>query len=162
MGIQSLLFQIYLILLSTLLSINRRQLSVGDANFAAFASSSPLTVYLVAASIGDLVGIKTGLYKRIKSHRPIIRALAALVLPLWIGLSMAARMSKNTFEDSTCYADPSFKNWFTATVSNLATSIGSPGLLGFYFGEISALLFLPIPFFLVKSWDRVVMGILAY
>ena len=48
------------------------------------------------------------------------------------------------------------------TVLNLPASIVSPGLVGTNFGSISALIFLPILFFLVKSWDRVVVGILAY
>ena len=59
-GIQSLLIQVYPILLSVLLSIdvniNKNQLSTFDAAFALTLSSSPLTVYLVVASIGDLCG----------------------------------------------------------------------------------------------------------
>ena len=162
MGVQGLLFQNYLVLLSTLLSINRQQVSFVDALYAIWVSSSPLTVYLVVASIGDLVGIKTGLYKRIKSHRLVIRALAVLVLPLWIGLSMTTWMSTNAFVGSSCYGGMSFKYWFESTVFALRSSIEAPGLLGLLYGRISALIFLPIPFFLVKSWDRVLVGILAY
>ena len=161
-GIQSLLFQIYTILFSTLLSVNRQQLSVVDAIFAIAASSSPLTVYLVVASIGDLVGIKTGLYKQIKSHRLIIRALAALVLPLWIGLSIATQMVQTGFKDGSCWYHSSFEEWFMDGISTLLASVGSPGLLGIYFGQISALVLLPIPFFLVKSRDQVVVCIIAY
>ena len=162
MGVQGLLFQNYLTLLSTLLSVNRQQLSIINARYALWVSSSPLTVYLVVASIGDLVGIKTGLYKRIKSHRLIIRALAALVLPLWIGSSMTLWMSTNAFVGSSCFRAMSFKTWFEDIISALSASIETPGLLGIMYGRISALFFLPIPFFLVKSWDQVVAGILAY
>ena len=129
-GVQSLLFQIYPILLSTLLSVNRRQLSTFDAYFALLLSSSPLTVYLVAASIGDLLGIKTGLYKRIKSHRRIIRALGAVVLPLWTGLGMTTWMSRTAFTNSSCPGDFSFGGWLMDTVLNLPASIVSPGLVG--------------------------------
>ena len=162
MGVQGLLFQNYLTLLSTLTSVNRQQLSFIDAHYALWVGSSPLTVYLVLASIGDLVGIKTGLYKRIKSHRLIIRALAAPVLPLWIGSSMTIWMSADAFVGSSCYGGMSFKFWFGVTMSTLPAPIEYPGLLGIHFGKISALILLPIPFFLVKSWDQVVAGILAY
>ena len=161
-GVQSLLFQIYPILLSTLLSVNRKQLTVSDAHFAIAVSSSPLTVYLVVASIGDLFGIKTGLCKRIKSHRRIIRALGAVVLPLWTGLSMTSRMSRTAFTDSPCSDDFSFGGWLMDTMFTLPTSIESPGFMGDIFGKISALIFLPILCFLVKSWDQVAVGILAY
>ena len=162
MGILSLLFQIYSILLSTLLSINRQQLSSFDAYFALLLCSSPLTVYLVVASIGDLFGIKTGLYKRIKSHRLIICALGAAVLPLWTGLSMAAMMSRKAFKDSPCLFNSGFETWLMYTLFNLPTSIVYPGAMGYIVGNFSTLIFLPVLFFLVKSWDRVVVGILAY
>ena len=161
MGVQSLLFQIYPILLSTLLSINRQQLSVLDAQFAILVSSSPLTVYLVVASIGDLFGIKTGLYKRIKSHRLIVRALGAVVLPLWTGLSMTTWMSRKAFKDSSCSDDFNFGPWLWDTMLNLPASIVSPGFIGDHFGNSSELIFLPIPFFLVKSWGQMVVCILA-
>ena len=99
-GIQSLLVQIYPVLLSTLFSVNRQQLSIFDAGVARSISSSPLTIYLVVASICDLCGIRTGLYKRIKSYRSITRILGALVLLLWTGLSMTIAMSATAFKDS--------------------------------------------------------------
>ena len=109
-GIQSLLVQFYPILLSTLLSINRDQLSTTDAFFALSLSSSPLTIYLVVTSIADLCGIQTGLYKRIKSHRFIIRTLGASLLLIWTGLSMTAVMSTSAFKDSSC-ATLTFVDW---------------------------------------------------
>jgi ribose/xylose/arabinose/galactoside ABC-type transport system permease subunit len=112
-GIQSLLVQIYPILLSTLLSINRQQLSTSDASFALVLSSSPLTIYLVFASICDLFGIHTGLYKRIKTYPLIIRTLGALVLLLWTTLSMVSGLSPSAFKDSSCYT-LSFGGWLEA------------------------------------------------
>src|SRR6266403_773624 len=67
-GIRATLFQIYPTLISTLISMKREQLSLFDANYGLILSSSPLTAYLVFATIGDVFGSKTGLYKRIK-HR---------------------------------------------------------------------------------------------
>jgi hypothetical protein len=60
-GVQASFVQIYPILLSTLLSINRQTLSLYDANFALILTSSPLTVDLVFASIHELCGFETNL-----------------------------------------------------------------------------------------------------
>ena len=128
-GVQSLLVQIYTILLSTLLSINRQQLSKFDAGFALLVSSSPLTVYIVVASISDLCGINTGLYKRIKSHRHIVRALGASVLLLWTGLSMTVNLSSRAFKDSSCGVS-TFPEWLRDTARSLWISLWAPGVVG--------------------------------
>ena len=117
-GIQPLLVQIYTTLLSTLSSINRKQLSLFDASFALTLSSSPLTIYLVVASISNLCRIDTNLYERIKSHRLIVCVLGALVLVPWIGLSMTYGMSTKAFIDSRCYPT-AFKDWLAATTVTL-------------------------------------------
>jgi hypothetical protein len=96
-GIQASLIQIYPILLSTLLSINRQTLSLYDASYALLITSSPPTVYLTVVSICDLFGFKIDLYKRVKSHRPTTRILGALVLFLWLGLSMTLTLSDRAF-----------------------------------------------------------------
>ena len=102
-GVQASLVQIYPILLSTLLSIKRQTLSLYDANFALTLTSSPLTVYLVFASIRDLCVFETNLYKRIKSHRHILRTIGALVPLLWLGLSIILRFSTRAFVNSELY-----------------------------------------------------------
>jgi len=131
-GVQSLLIQFYPILLSTLLSINRNQLSTLDAQFALLLSSSPLTVYLVVTSIFDLLGIHTGLYKRIESHRPVIRVLGALVLPLWATLSITYGVSARAFKDSSCDIW-TFAVWLKNTIWSLLIYYpmlyGTPGLV---------------------------------
>jgi len=126
-GIQSLLIQFYPILLSTLLSINRHQLSRFDAYFALRVSSSPLTMYLVVASISDLCGIRTGLYKRIKSYRPIIRILGASVLLIWTGLSMTFIIWSNVFEDPHCHSTGNFVGWIRFTARILIYTLMHPG-----------------------------------
>ena len=163
MGIQSLLFQIYPILLSTLLSVNRQELSTPDVHFALLLSSSPLAVYLVVASIGDLVGIKTSLYKQIESHRLIICALGAMVLPLWIGLSITTWVSRKAFKDSFCMGDNSITSWLSNLMAPLFGFAVCPGILCFFVDAYSPLLvYPPILFFLVKCRGQVVMGIRAY
>ena len=126
MGIQSLLVQFYPILLSTLFSINRKQLSRFGAYFALLLSSSPLTMYLVVASICDFFGIHTGLYKRIRSYRSIIRVLGALVLLIWTGLSMTFMMWTSAFEDPECGAG-TFAHWFRFIIDTLMFTFMFPG-----------------------------------
>jgi len=152
-GIQSLLIQFYPILLSTLLSINRDQLSTFDALFALVLSSSPLTIYLVVTSIADLCGVQTGLYKRIKSHRFIIRAFGASLLLIWTGLSMTAKMSTSAFKDSPCRAGP-FINWFWYVATFLMYFFMYPGGMGNSPGLVWVMV---IPWFicLARRWSQV-------
>ena len=149
-GIQSLLIQIYPILLSTLFSINRQQLSTSDASFALLVSSSPLTVYLVVASICDLCGIRTGLYKRIKSYRLITRILGALVLLLWTGLSMATTISARAFKDSLCYPG-TFKYWLLSIVYFILFSLVTPGVVTVF----SWVIIFPLFVCLARRWSQI-------
>ena len=139
-GIQSLLVQFYPILLSTLLSINRQQLSLLDAEFALTLSSSPLTIYLVFTSICDLCGIQTGLYKRIKSHRLVIRTFGALILLIWTGLSMACVMSTTAFKDSPCGSE-TLIDWLWATIMYFCNWYLHPGGVGGPFSTVFLLIF---------------------
>jgi hypothetical protein len=112
-GIQASLIQIYPILLSTLLSINSQTLDLYDASYALLLTSSPLTVYLAVASICDLFGFETDLYKRIKFHRRTIRTLGALIPFLWLGLSVTLRFSDRAFVNSDLCRGSSFKGWMS-------------------------------------------------
>jgi len=96
-GVQSLFIQIYPMLVSTLASVNRHQMSYFDTGTVLVLTASPLTVYVVAASVADLFGTGTGLYKRINYHRRIVRALGVMVLPLWVGLSLTYYLSNTAF-----------------------------------------------------------------
>ena len=126
LAIQSLLVQFYPILLSTLLSVRRQQLSLFDADFALLVSSSPLTIYLSYASVYDLCGIRTGLFKRIKSHRRTIRIIGVLTPLLWTTLSMIESFSETAFLDSSCDPALTFLDWLKATVLTLL-SVGRGG-----------------------------------
>ena len=152
-GIQTLLIQLYSILLSTLLSVNRQQLSRHDALFALTLSSSPLTVYLVAASICDLFGIHTGLYKRIKSHRLIIRTFGALLLLIWAGLSMTRMMSATAFKDSSCNTG-TFVDWLWYIVGFLMYFLMLPGGVGDVPGPAWVII-IPWVVCLARRWSQV-------
>ena len=153
-GIQSLLVQIYPVLLSTLLSINRQQLATVDVDFALLLSSSPLTIYLVVASISDICGIHTGLYKRIKSYRFIIRILGALVLLLWIGLGIIRVVSPKAFKDSSCFiGQHTFWNWAGYVCLTLLAFLVSPGL-GFVTAGFGWLVLTPSFVCLVRRWSQ--------
>lgn len=113
-GIQVSLLQIYSMLLSTLFSVNRQQLSLEDANFVISVVFSPLTIYLVAASACNLCGIKTSLYGRIESYPRVVCCLGALVLPFWLALTMISVLSSGAFTDSTSHP---FKTWLIFLLS---------------------------------------------
>ena len=136
LAIQSLLVQFYPILLSTLLSVNRQQLSIFDTNFALLVGSSPLVIYLSFASVCDLCGIRTRLFKRIKSywHRNIIRVFGALVPFLWTALSMIASFSNKAFLDSTCRPTSTFWGWLKDTILFLIYTFFSLGRGNFLHG----------------------------
>ena len=151
-GIQSLLIQFYPILLSTLLSINRDQLSYFDARFALLLSSSPLTTYLVVTSIADLCGIQTGLYKRIKSHRFIIRTFGASLLLIWTGLSMTAIMSTSAFKDSRCLSGD-FATWLGYVASFFVYFFAYPGGLHACPG-LAWVMMVPLFFCLARRWSQ--------
>jgi hypothetical protein len=136
-GVQASLIQFYPILLSTLLSINRQDLSLYDASYALLLSSSPLTIYLVVASICDLVGFETNLYRRINSHRRTIRTLGVLVPFLWLGLSITLRLSDRAFVNSELCRNSSLKDWFSDLFWSLMVFIT------FFGGQFLGLGFLP-------------------
>jgi hypothetical protein len=127
-AIQSLLVQFYPILLSTLLSINRQQLSIFDADFALLVTSSPLAIYLSFASVCDLCGIRTGLFKRIKSYRNIVRALGAFVPFLWTALSMVRKFLQQGFSGQPVLPTSTFREWLGDTLFSLL-SIGRGSFL---------------------------------
>jgi len=154
-GIQSLLIQLYPILLSTLLSINRDQLSTFDAFIALVLSSSPLMIYLVVASIADLCGIQTGLYKRIKSHRFIIRALGASLLFIWTGLSMTAKMSTSAFKDSSCINGTTFVDWLRYITTIPIYFLMYPGGTHTNFPGLEWVIVIPWIVFLARRWSQV-------
>ena len=138
-GIKASLTQSYPILLSTLLSIDRNQLSVSDASAALTLTSPPLMVYLTVASICDLFGVQTGLYKRVQSHRRTLRVLGALILPLWTGLSLTIFLSDRAFEYSRNWG---FKVWvlniigeyvFGSVTGDTPTLIHTPIIASLFF-----------------------------
>ena len=135
LAIQALLIQFYPILLSTLLSVGRQQLSIFDADFALLLSSSPLVIYLSFTSVCDIRGIRTSLFERINSHPHVIRAFGAFVPFLWATLSTIESFSNKAFLDSQCNPTSTFPGWFrdtlfslTFTLLLLGRGIAPPGL----------------------------------
>ena len=108
-GVVSTIAQLYSILLSTLFSIDRQQLSFFDANYALTITSSPFAMYLVFSSICDLFGFETGLFKRVETHRHIISFFGALLLPVWVGLRLTLSLSTTAFQESEICGVPNSK-----------------------------------------------------
>ena len=119
-GIKASLTQSYPILLSTLLSINRNQLSVYDGACALALTSPPLVTYLVICSICDIFGVQTSLYKKVQS-RYIIRALWILSLFLWLALSLTVMLPSRAFNDSEANGDAGFPGWLDYLFIGLVT-----------------------------------------
>ena len=80
-------------------------------DFALNLTSSPLMAYLVLASICDLCGAKTGLYKRIKSHRRITRSLGAFIVPLWLILTGVVCLSTSAFTNDDDESEDYISNY---------------------------------------------------
>ena len=133
LAIQSLLIQFYPILISTLLSINRQQLSLFDVDFALLISSSPLVIYLSFASVCDLrPGAHTGLFKRIKSYPHIIRLFGAFVPVFWTVLSLVESFSATAFLDSSCQPKSTkFGGWLKDSILSVLFTLISVGMRGF-------------------------------
>ena len=135
-GIKASLVQSYTILLSTLLTIGRGQLSVCDTTYALFITSPPLMVYITIASICDSLGVKTNLYKRIRSNRHTTRALAALLPPIWLSLSCTLWLSRWAFNDSEEEGGFTFRQWFLHIIQYIGFSM-FPG----YMGQVTTAIF---------------------
>ena len=123
---QAILLQIYPILLSTLLSIGRNQLSLFDANFALTITSSPLTVSLALSYACAWFKIKPYLLKRIKSGF-IVRTLWTSVLFLWFGLSVTLTLSNKAFINSGLCDGSTFRDWVLGFLSFLRDYILDTG-----------------------------------
>ena len=106
----SYFIQLYSILLSTLLSINRQQLSLFDANHALIITLSFLVIRLVFTSFCNLSGIEIELSKRIQSHRATICTLGVLFLPLWFGVNLTILLSNRGFIDGELCSNSTFKD----------------------------------------------------
>lgn len=111
-GIKTSIFQSYSILLSTLFTINRPQLSVCDVRYALLITAHPVAVYLMISSFCDLLGMKTCLYKRIRSNRRTTCALGVLIMPLWLALSLTSWLSRRAFDGSEQLGGLPFRGWF--------------------------------------------------
>jgi hypothetical protein len=148
-GVQASFLQIYSVLLSTLLSVNRQQLSIGDVYFALTLTSPPLAAYLVVASICEFCGTKTDLYKRVKSYRRIVYFLGVSIMPLWLGLTVVLYFSDCAFTDSTLMATEStFRAWL-GELASYAWNLILPGVCPFiYVGLIGVFPAL----FLFRRW----------
>ena len=152
LAIQFLLVQFYPILLSTLLSINRQQLSSFDVYFALRVSSSPLAIYLSLASVCDLCGFRTGLFKRIKSYRNIVRTLGAFVPLLWAALSIIEWFSDEAFLDSDCGPTLTFQGWLKDTTLALSSVGDFPSWSG-------PVVLFPFLVLLYRRWSQVRMDV---
>jgi len=151
-GIKASLLQSYPILLSTLLIANRGQMCATDANYATIITSPPLMVYLTISSIFDLLGVKTDLYQRIRSHRRATRAFGALILPIWFSLSLIIGKSKGAFYNGIENKGWTFWWWLRLPMLLFTSPFG-----------LICLVFILFPaLFLYRGWSQVTADFRAY
>lgn len=148
-GIKASLIQSYSILLSTLFSIGRNQLSYFDAQYALDITSPPFMLHLAISSIGDLFGVKTSIYKRIKYHRRTTRALGILTLPLWLVLSLTHMLSTKAFTFSGGYTP---REWLTRTMEHAIHRV----MLGHRDWSVPLIIGSLIFLCLFREWSQVV------
>ena len=151
-GIKASLIQAYPILLSTLLIANRGQMCANDANYATIITSPPLVVYLTISSILDLLGVKTDLYQRIGSHRCIIRAFGALILPIWFLLSLIIGTSSRAFYNGKGGEGWMFWWWWNLPIVLFTSAYGFIGLVFLSF----------LALFMYRRWSQVMADFRAY
>lgn len=152
-GVIATIVQLYSILLSTLFSIGRQQLSLFDANYALMVTSSPFTMYLVFSSICDLLGFETGLFKRVGTHHRIIATFGALLLPIWFGLRLTIRLSSKAFQDSELCGNPTPKDLLLDLLLLFVPLTGPIG--GFWIAQVYLIVLVALTI-LVGSADAVV------
>lgn len=153
-GIKASLAQSYPILLSTLLSIGRGQMTASDTECALTLTSPPLMVYLTISSICNFFGVQTGLYKRVRSHPHIIRFLGALVLPVWIALDLTNWFSSRAFCDDYDYGDGTLAGWLYFLLwKSISPVVSVSG--GWIYALIMSLFFF---LFLFRRWSQVMAG----
>ena len=153
-GIQASLIQTNAVLLSTLFSINRDQLSIFDAKFALLLSSSPLTVYLVIVVYCWLCGMKTGLDNHI-SPRPLIVLLGAWTPFFWLVLSMVLRLSGEAFINSRLCVDSTFGSWLHDVANFLLVAIQ----IGSYFLFFVPFFSICLTLIIWRRWSQITSGV---
>lgn len=153
-GVIATLTQLYSILLSTLLSLGRQQLSLFDANYALTLTSSPFAIYLVYSSICNLFGFETHLFKSTESHRRFIGFFGALLLPIWVGLRLTLWFSTKAFKDSELCKNSSFGDFLLDLLLFFAPLTGPVG--GVWF--ILLCLILASLLAIIGGWIIMVVG----
>ena len=98
-----------------------------NVKYALALTSSPLMMYLVAASIGDLYGGAILSACRAQFSFRKVRALAILVPFLWLGLNMILNLSTTGFNDSPFNCDPGFRRWLHNITSVIFDFFFHPG-----------------------------------
>ena len=156
-GVMATIAQLYVILLSTLSSVNRQQLSLFDANYALMVSSSPFAIYLVF-SVRSLLGFDTSLFERVKSYPRVIRFFGALLLPLWLGLRLTLRLSTKAFKDSELCENPTFKDMFLDLLLVFFPLTGPAGGAWVFF----SLLITYSSGLILAAWGEVIVNFLVY
>ncbi|KAJ4477156.1 hypothetical protein J3R30DRAFT_3753923 [Lentinula aciculospora] len=86
-SVSVLLLQVYTLMVCAFISLIRKQLSVADAHFSLTSTVSPLALYLLYASMREVLKKPSHLFRRLGSHRTY-SILSLLMLPMWIVMNL--------------------------------------------------------------------------
>ncbi|KAF9056720.1 hypothetical protein BDP27DRAFT_641154 [Rhodocollybia butyracea] len=83
-----LLLQIYTLLVCAFISMIQKQLSIADAHFAVTSTVSPLSLYLVYASVRKLIKKSSYLFSRLGQNSTKYLVMSLLMVPIWFTIEL--------------------------------------------------------------------------
>lgn len=125
-GLWAFVVQSYSILISTLWSTRRQELSLFDANFALVLTSSPMAIDVALGPFRAIRKCMNGLYER--PYPPTVVVLGALTLPLWLALTATLRFAEHGYTDSELCEGSTLSDWFWDLLYSIMRAL-LPGFL---------------------------------
>lgn len=130
----ALMWQQFSILFALLISINRGQLSIYDANFSLAVTSPPFSIYLLFSALEDQFIAPSEIFERCGKWRRWLRYLAFLHSGLWFIVITTQTLSETAFTDSALCGLEEFGSW-TKMIAWRAIQLVFPFTSYFFFGD---------------------------
>jgi hypothetical protein len=111
-SVYGLYSQVYPILMATIASIHRRNLSLYEAHFAIAVSASPITVYLAYRACYDVFRQPSLFRPALKDTRNPVARWLALILPFfWLIVNAIVSFSPTAFKNSDLCKGMTVQRW---------------------------------------------------
>lgn len=105
------MWQQFSVLLATVMSIDRGQLSIFDASFAVLVTGPPFSALLIICAFDDLFGSPNMIFSRCGQWRTWMRSLTFLYIVLWFVIISTQALSDTAFTDSYLCGRGAFAAW---------------------------------------------------